>query len=101
MPTITIHVVDHPDGLLTVLTTATAPIPGARLSRAQALGLQMLTTAGRETPHVHYWQRRDKALDLVQDLLDPDGFGYAVTQEVRNAARTVLGVPHPTDKGAL
>jgi len=29
---------------------------------------------------------------FVQDILDPDMYGYAVSREVRNAARRVLGV---------
>ena len=30
---------------------------------------------------------------FVLDLLDPEGFGHAVTAEVRDAARRVLGIP--------
>jgi len=33
-----------------------------------------------------------KALKLVKDLLDPEMYGYAVSAEVRNAAREVLGI---------
>lgn len=29
---------------------------------------------------------------FIRDLLDPDMFGYAVSREVRNAARKVLGM---------
>ncbi|KAB2900373.1 MAG: hypothetical protein F9K35_06980 [Burkholderiaceae bacterium] len=100
MPTITIHIIDEPGGAVTVLTSASAPIPGARLTPAQALGLELLTAAGRKTPEVHYWQGRDKALNLVERLLQPEGFGFAVTGEVRNAARQVLGIPRvPAEEG--
>lgn len=30
------------------------------------------------------------ALDLVRELVNPDGFGYSVTEEVRRAAKRVL-----------
>lgn len=32
------------------------------------------------------------AIDLCHDLLNPEVYGYAVTAEVRNRAREVLGI---------
>ena len=32
------------------------------------------------------------AMKLMRDLLDPEGYGHAVTGEVREAARRVLGI---------
>ena len=32
------------------------------------------------------------AIDLCRDLLDPEMYGYAVTAEVINRAREVLGI---------
>lgn len=32
------------------------------------------------------------AIDLCADLLNPEMYGYAVTAEVRNRAREVLGI---------
>jgi hypothetical protein len=34
----------------------------------------------------------DRLRAFARDLLDPEGFGHAVTAEVRNAARRVLGI---------
>lgn len=31
-------------------------------------------------------------IEFVESLLDPEGFGYAVTEEVRDEARKVLGI---------
>lgn len=100
-PAITIHIIDEHGGAVTVLTSAAAPIPGARLTPAQALALQLLTQAGHATPNLHYWQGRDKALELVEQLLQPEAFGFAVSGEVRNAARQVLGIPRvPAEEAA-
>lgn len=32
------------------------------------------------------------AVDLCHDLLNPEMYGYAVTAEIRNRAREVLGI---------
>lgn len=89
--TITIHITDAPDGSIAVLTTAAQPIPGARLTPAEALATDVLATCIHRARSVSYWQGKDHALALVRELLDPDGFGYSVTPEVRNRARDVLG----------
>lgn len=34
----------------------------------------------------------DKALTLCRNLLDPEGYGFAVTAEVRDAARDAIGL---------
>ena len=34
----------------------------------------------------------NKAMSLIRDLLDPEMYGYAVTAEVRDRARLVLGI---------
>lgn len=31
--------------------------------------------------------------DFLKALLDPERFGYSVTEEVRDAARELLGIP--------
>lgn len=31
-------------------------------------------------------------IEFVESLLDPEAFGYAVTEEVRDEARRVLGI---------
>jgi hypothetical protein len=35
-----------------------------------------------------------RARTLCRDLLDPDALGHAATQEIRNRARDVLGIPN-------
>lgn len=33
---------------------------------------------------------QQKIIDFLKELLHPDGYGYAVTQEVRNRAKELL-----------
>ncbi|WP_313074965.1 hypothetical protein [Melaminivora sp.] len=90
--TITIHITEAAGGLVTVLTSAAQPIPGARLSPAEALATDMLAVCNHRARAVHYWQGRDQMLELVRDLVDPEAFGWAVTEEVRRRACRVLGI---------
>lgn len=103
MPTITIHLVDQPDGSVSVLTTAGTPVAGAPLTPAGSLALDMLTLSTRRANPIQHWVGTDKAMQLVEDLLNPDQYGYAVTWEVHDAARSVLGLARlgrPQPKGA-
>lgn len=88
--TITIHITDEPGGGVAVLTTAGTPLPGMRLSPAEALATDVLATCAHRAGGVRYWHGKDRALDLVQEILDPEGFGYCVTAEVHARAREVL-----------
>lgn len=89
--TITIHITDTPGGGVTVLTTAECPHPGARLTPAQALATDVLNTCSHRASDVRYWQGADQALALVQELVDPEGYGHAATHDVRRRAFQVLG----------
>ncbi len=89
--TITIHLTDLPGGGVTVHTTAGQPIPGARLSPAQALATDLLNECGHRASDVRYWQGKDPAMALMHELVDPEGFGHSVTPEVRRRASQVLG----------
>lgn len=91
--TISIHIIDQPDGSVFVYTTDGSPLPGQRLSPAQALAMDLLTQCTHRAKQVRYWHGKDKALELVRELLDPDQYGYAVSAEVNRAARRVLGMP--------
>ena len=93
MPTITIHIIDEHNGGIAVLTSAGQPIPGERLTPAKSLALDLLTAAGARAERIVYWHKRDEAMALGQDLLSPEMYGWAVSQEVHNAARRVLGIP--------
>lgn len=93
LKTITIHLIDLPGGGLQVLTTAATPHPGERLTPAQALATDLLNTCSHRASDVRYWQGQDKALQLVQDLLHPEGYGWSINEHCRDAARRVLGIP--------
>lgn len=41
---------------------------------------------------IAFLENHKLALKLIKDLLDPEVYGYAVSAEVRNAAREVLGI---------
>lgn len=89
--TITIHIHDTPDGVA-VLTSAAQPIAGAPLSPAQALAADVLAVCARRAGAISYWQGKDPAMSLVRELIDPEGYGWAVSPEVRRSAARVLGV---------
>ena len=79
-----------------MLTSSGTPLPGLRLTPAQALATDLLNTCAHRASDVRYWQGTDRALALVQDLLDPEQFGWSVTVEVHQRARDVLGIPRAT-----
>lgn len=89
--TITIHISDTAGGGVTVLTTAGTPQPGQRLTPAEALATDVLSSCTRRASEMRYWQGQDPALALARELLDPEGFGHAVPREVRLRAAAVLG----------
>lgn len=87
--TITIHITDQPDGNVLVQTTAGKLIPKAGLTPATALAHRLLTSVP-STTQIRYFHNDHKAIDLVRQLLDPEGLGYSVTEEVRRRAAEVL-----------
>ena len=89
----TIHIIDQPCGGVMVYTTAGTPLPGQRLTPGQALATDLINQCTHRASDVRYWHGEDKALALVHDLLNPDQYGFAVTPEVHNAARSALGLP--------
>lgn len=89
--TITIHITDVPGGGVVVNTSAPSPIPGVRLSPAQALAADLLATCGHRASDVRHWQTKDPAWALVERLVDPEEFGYSVSAEVFTQAARVLG----------
>lgn len=101
--TITIHITDQPDGSVLVQTTAGTLIPKIKLTPAKAVAYQLLTSLPTGIT-VHYWHDDDKAIKLVRQLLDPEGFGFSVTEEVRRRAAEVLATTgeqwHHADQGA-
>lgn len=82
-----------------VATTMAQPQVGRKLTHPEALALDMLNHAKRQSNcgSVEWDQALTNedgqaALDLANDLLSPEQYGYSVTPEVRNAARRVLKV---------
>lgn len=91
--TITIHLIEQPNGSVRAYTTAGSPIPGRRLAPAEALAMDLLNVCSHRASDVMYWHGKDKALELVRGLIDPEQFGYSVSAEVNRAAKRVLGMP--------
>lgn len=75
------------------------------IARADALFAQWMDNGGkvsRETATilrlmVDEINQAKRCTQLARDLLDPEGYGHAVTQEVRVAARRALGIT-PADR---
>ena len=89
----TIHIIDQPCGGVMVYTTAGTPLPGQRITPGQALATDLITQCTHRASDVRYWHGEDKALALVQHLLNPDQYGWAISSEVRRVAARVLGLP--------
>lgn len=74
---------------LVAVTDMDQPARGVALSDAESAALGMLNTARRDGIHVVYGHNPHAA--LVDDLLNPEAFGHAVTAEVRDRARLANG----------
>ncbi|MFI8616513.1 hypothetical protein ACIGHN_13510 [Acidovorax sp. NPDC077693] len=99
--TTTIHIIDQPGGGVMVYTTAGTSLPGQRLTPGQALATDLLTQCAHRASDVRYWHGKDKAMELVQELVDPEQYGYAVSHEVFRAASRLLGRPTPSQPGEV
>lgn len=93
MAPITITLIDRPDGTVSVCTDGSPPLVGQGVSHSQALAMELLGTAFKRRAEVVYDASRVPAIALVRELLNPEGLGFAVTAEVRDRARDVLGMP--------
>lgn len=99
--TTTIHIIDQPGGGIMVYTTAGTPLPGQRLTPGQALATDLLNVCTHRASDVRYWHGKDKAMELVRELVDPDQYGYAVSAEVHRAASRLLGTHNPNQPGEV
>lgn len=86
-------------GAVQVESNLPTPRVGAPLAPQEAAALEMIQHAQRQPAcrRVVFDSARvdpDTAacVDLVRELLDPEGFGYSVSAEVRNAARRCMGI---------
>ncbi len=91
MSSITITLIDLHGGHVSVRTDAAEPQVGAGLTPAQAVAMELLGTALKRGAEVVYDANQVPAIALALELLDPDGFGFAVPLEVRSRARRALG----------
>lgn len=82
-----------------VSTSLRKPYPGMRHTHAEALALDMVRAAAHmptctrvdyDTPTPN--SDGQAALELLKRMLDPEQFAHSVSDEVRNAARRVLGI---------
>lgn len=99
MPEIVITLSTTGHGAVAIATNMQQPRVGRPLSYGETLALDMLNQAKRQTSctGVEYGaalgeSAGDQALNLANELLRPEGFGFSCTPEVRNAARRVLGI---------
>ncbi|MFG0786346.1 hypothetical protein [Delftia tsuruhatensis] len=86
-------------GAVQVESNLHTPRVGAPLAPQESAALEMIQHIQRQPAcrRVIYDSARvdpDAAacVALVRDLLDPDGYGYSVSPEVRNAARRAVGI---------
>lgn len=93
MASITITLTDRPDGTVRVCTDGSPPLIGQGISHSQALAMELLGTAFRRQAEVVYDAHQVPAIALAREMLNPEGLGFAVTPEVRDRARDVLGMP--------
>lgn len=90
--TITITLTDRPNGQLSISTDLCGPIDSLR-TPAEAMATCFVEFARLTDATVLQGAEHVPALALAKDLLDPEMYGYAVTPEVHNRARRVLGMP--------
>lgn len=103
MAAITITITDQGDAGVVVHTDAEPPQVGRGVSPAQAIAMELLGTAYKRGAEVIYDPQRVPSTALAREILDPEGFGFSVTSEVRDRARNVLGKPSvetPRRRGA-
>lgn len=102
MASITITLTDLPEAQVQISTDAERPVVGSGVSPAGAIAMELLGTAFKRGCHVIYDAKEVPLIALALELIDPDGFGFSVTQEVRDRARRVLGrgaVARPIEDG--
>jgi len=92
MATVHLTLSDLPSGRVGVHSSF-EPHVGAPVTPAQGLSLDLCSVAAHAGHSVLASERGTPLLAFVNSLLDPEGFGYAVTAEVRDGARVALGMP--------
>lgn len=91
MPNVTFTLIDDKHGNVLVRTDMDAPRAGAALSPAQQLALDTLGHYKHARLEITYGPQAVPLVALARDLLNPEQYGFAVTGEIRNAARAALG----------
>lgn len=92
MPSITITIIDLPDGRgATVVTDGDRPAVGRTLTPAQALAMDLLRTCNSQAKDVRFGADHVPLVDFAQSCLDPERLGHSATGLVRDGARRALG----------
>lgn len=91
MATVHLTLTDLPSGQVAVHSSF-EPHVGAPATPAQGLSLDLCSAAAHAGHSVLNSERYAPLLAFVNRLLEPEGFGFAVTAEVRDSARLALGM---------
>lgn len=101
MPTVTLILIDTPDGRLAVHSNF-RPQPGAACSPAQSTALEIMNRTRKEWGIEPQTWDRPRSVEtpeqLCAELIDFEGLGHAVTAEVRQRALRALQTAQPTIK---
>lgn len=92
---ITLHLEDNYLHGTVVATNSAAPAIGRTLTPAEGLATELLNICNRKADQMHYAQQGVNGAaqrTFLARLLDMDDLGHAVSAEVRDGARTVLGI---------
>lgn len=79
------------DGEMVILPSMPTPAVGAKLTDTQSIALAM-TNAGKAIGCRVDYAKGVAVHALARALLDPEGYGYHCSKEMRDAARQALGI---------
>lgn len=80
------------DGRMALVSAMAKPCAGVKLSNTETIALSLQSAARAIGCELVFDANRIPAERLAKRLLDPEDLGHAVTREVRDIARDVLGV---------
>ena len=88
-----ITLIDQPGGRVEVLTNDQEPAIGRLLTPAEAISIDLLRVCRSRANAVRFGPGEAAGIEFARRLLSPEDLGHAVTPEVRDLAREVLGLP--------
>jgi hypothetical protein len=86
------------NGCVIVHTSQQRPTVGNTLDPVSQLALEIGMLASRSGAEVRY--QSSPVFEFISELVSPDGYGHAVTKEVRTRAAALLGVVSNKINGA-